>query len=162
MSFDPFSLLRRLVDADVEFVVIGGIAAAARGSPTATVDLDVCYRRDAANLERLAGALQSIEARLRGTNEVLPFLLDAKTLRAGDHFTLTTDLGDLDLLGTPAGTAGYDDLVDGADEVDLDGFTVRVASLEDLMRMKKAAGRPKDRVELEILAALKDEVDKHH
>jgi hypothetical protein len=123
------------------------------------VDLDVCYRRSGANLLRLADALRDITARFRGVPEDIPFLLDAETLEAGDHFTLTTSLGDLDLLGNPAGTAGYDDLLAHATEVDIDGITIRVASLDDLIRMKRAAGRPKDRVELEILAALRDELE---
>ncbi|MGH2786446.1 MAG: hypothetical protein ACRDJV_00875 [Actinomycetota bacterium] len=158
MAFEPLDLLEVLAKHSVEFVLIGGIAAAARGSPTTTVDLDVCYRRTVGNLRRLATALRSVDARLRGVSEDVPFLLEAETLSAGDHFTLSTSLGDLDLLGTPAGTAGFDELVRGATDVDLDGLTVKVASLDDLIRMKKAAGRPKDRVELEILAALRDEL----
>jgi hypothetical protein len=158
MKFDPIGLLRVLVDHEVEFVVVGGVAAAARGSPTSTVDLDVCYQRVERNLDRLAEALEALGARLRGVDEELPFILDAKALRAGDHFTLTTNLGDLDLLGTPAGTSGYEDLAAQATVVDLDGFTVQVAGIEDLIRMKKAAGRPKDRVELEILGALREEM----
>ncbi len=159
MIFDPLGLLRCLAEARVDFIVIGGVAAAARGSPTATVDLDVCYGRERVNLRRLSAALEAMGARLRGIDDDVPFLLRAETMAAGDHFTLSTDLGDLDLLGTPAGTAGYDDLVVRASDVDLDGLTVKVASIEDLIRMKRAAGRPKDRVELEILGALRDELE---
>ena len=159
MKFDPIGLLRVLVDHDVEFVVVGGVAAAARGSPTSTIDVDICYRREERNLERLAEALEALRARLRGVDEEVPFILDAKALRAADHFTLTTDLGDVDLLGTPAGTSGYGDIAVHATAIDLeDGLTVKVAALEDLIRMKKAAGRPKDRVELEILGALRAEM----
>ena len=158
MTFDALALLRALVVHDVEFVVIGGVAAAARGSPTSTVDLDICYRRRQGNLDRLAAALEDLGARLRGLDRELPFILDAKALRAGDHFTLTTDLGDLDLFGTPAGTSGYEDIATAATDVALDGFTAKIASVEDLIRMKKAAGRPKDRAELEILGALRDEL----
>jgi hypothetical protein len=159
MSFDPQGILRTLVAHRVEFVVIGGIAGAALGSPTATVDIDICYRRTDANLGRLAKALEELNARLRGTDDDVPFLLDAKTLAAGDHFTLTTDLGDLDLLGTPVGTAGFDDLKAGATSVDLEGFQVSVTSLADLIRMKRAAGRPRDLAELEILEALREELE---
>ena len=87
----------------------------------------------------------------------MPFSLDAKTLAAGDHFTFVTDLGDLDCLGIPAGTLGYDDLMKSAVDVDLDGLVVAVASIDDLIRMKRAAGRPRDLAELEILGALRDE-----
>src|SRR5688572_28854875 len=121
MRFDPLGILKSLVKHQVDFIVIGGIAAAARGSPSTTVDLDICYRRDTSNLASLSTALRNMGARLRGLEEDIPFLLDEKTLAAGDHFTLTTDLGDLDLIGTPAGTSGYADLIKGATRMDLDG-----------------------------------------
>lgn len=156
-TFDPLGSLRVLSDHAVRFVVIGGIAGATHGSPSVTQDLDVCYERSAENLERLATALDSIHARLRGADEDVPFSLDAKTLAAGDHFTFVTDLGDLDCLGIPAGTLGYDDLMKNALEVDLDGLVVAVASIDDLIRMKRAAGRPRDLAELEILGALREE-----
>lgn len=159
MRFDPIGILQVLADHDVEFIVIGGIAAGAQGSPSATVDIDICYARTETNLERLAAALRALDARLRGVDDDVPFLLGAATLRAGDHFTLTTLLGDLDLLGIPAGTSGYDDLVAGATEVEIDQMKVWMASVDDLIHMKRAAGRPKDRVELEILHALRDELE---
>jgi hypothetical protein len=139
--------------------VIGGIAARLLGSPTVTADLDICYARDAETLERLARVLTRLDARLRGAPEGLPFRPDARTLAAGDQFTLTTSAGDLDLLGTPAGVAGYEELARTAERLDLDGIEVLVASVDDLIRMKRAVGRPKDLVELEILGALRDELD---
>jgi hypothetical protein len=98
-----------------------------------------------------------VHAELRGTEPGLPVRLDARMLRAGDAFTLSTDIGWLDLLGTPAGTAGYEDLARTADAYDLFGFRVLVASVEDLIRMKRAAGRPKDLLALEELGALREE-----
>lgn len=157
MAFEPLRVLQDLTDGGVRFVVIGGIAATIHGSPTVTGDLDVCPERSLANLERLAAVLASLHARLRGAPEDVPFLLDGRTLLAGDSFTFVTDAGDVDVLGTPSGTGGYDDLRAGAEEVDLDGLVVPVTSIEDLMRMKRAAGRPKDRIELEVLGALRDE-----
>lgn len=158
MAFDPLAILRTLTSHKVSFVVIGGIAAAAHGSPTSTVDLDIVYERSQGNLLRLAAALKDLKARLRGVPADLPFLLEAEALKAGDTFTLTTSLGDLDLLGTPAGTGGYADLVNKAVEIDIDGMSVWIASIDDLIRMKEAANRPKDRAELEILGALRDEL----
>lgn len=155
-AFDPLGSLHVLADRGVRYVVIGGIASATHGSPSVTQDLDVCYERSPENLERLAQALDSIHARLRGDDDDVPFSPDAKTLAAGDHFTFITDLGDLDCLGIPAGTLGYDDLVKNAVDVDLDGLVVAVASLDDLIRMKRAAGRPRDLAELEILGALRE------
>ena len=155
-AFDPVGALQVLTDHEVRYIVIGGIAGATHGSPSVTQDLDVCYERGPDNLERLASALASIHARLRGADDV-SFSLDAKTLAAGDHFTFVTDRGDLDCLGIPSGTLGYDDLKKDAVDVDLDGLVVAVASIEDLIRMKRAAGRPRDLAELEILGALRDE-----
>lgn len=157
--FDPLRALRTLKDHGVEFVVIGGIAGRLWGSPTVTNDLDVCYRRTPDNLERLASALRSIRARLRGVTEPVPFQLQAATLANGDSFTFVTDAGNLDVLGTPSGTSGYDDLLSTATDMDLDGLTIKVCDVEDLIRMKQAAGRPKDLIEVEVLAAVRDETD---
>jgi hypothetical protein len=155
--FDPLRALHTLVDHGVRFVLIGGYAGALRGSPMITGDVDVCYARDDENLERLAGALGSLDARLRGAPPEVPFRLDARTLRAGDHFTFTTSAGPIDILGTPAGTKGLSDLDATATDEVIDGLTIRVASIEDLIRMKRAAGRAKDRIELEWLSAVRDE-----
>lgn len=143
----------------VRFVVIGGLAGNALGSPSITDDLDICYARDDTNLERLATALQELEARLRGAPPGLRFLIDAKTLKAGDHFTFETSAGSLDCLGTPAGTTGFDELSPRARVLEIAGHEIAVASIDDLIAMKRAAGRPKDFVELEILAAVKDEIE---
>lgn len=156
-AFAPLLALRTLVDHGVRFVLIGGFAGSLRGSPIITGDVDVCYARDDDNLERLAEALRSLDARLRGAPPDVPFQLDARTLRAGDHFTFSTSAGAFDILGTPSGTKGFPDLdADATDEV-VDGVTVRVASIEDLIRMKRASGRTKDRIALEWLSAVRDE-----
>jgi hypothetical protein len=156
-DFQPDTLIRLLGRHGVAYVLIGGLAAVTHGAPLITQDIDVCYARDDPNLERLAEALADVHAELRGTEPGLPVRLDARMLRAGDAFTLSTDIGWLDLLGTPAGTAGYEDLARTADAYDLFGFRVLVASVEDLIRMKRAAGRPKDLLALEELGALREE-----
>jgi hypothetical protein len=162
VRFDPLAILRTLVRHEVRFVMIGGVAGAVHGSPSVTMDLDICYDRRLDNLERLVSALRALKARLRGVDEDsdVPFVLDAATIRAGDHITFVTRHGDFDCLGTPAGTGGYDDIVRGAQQVDLDGLVVAVASLDDLIHMKRATGRAKDRAEVEILGALRDEIDR--
>jgi hypothetical protein len=158
-AFDPLRTLRVLTKHDVRFVLIGGFAAALRGSPMITGDLDVCYARDAENLERLALALRSLGARLRGAPDDVPFQLDATALRNGDHFTFATSAGALDCLGTPAGTSGFADLDAAATDEVVEGLAIRVASIEDLIRMKRAAGRPKDLIALEWLTAVRDETN---
>ena len=157
--FDPLGVLRTLLDGGVRFVLIGGLAASVRGSPVITGDLDICYARDDDNLERLATVLASLQARLRGAPDDVSFVLDARTLKAGDHFTFSTSAGPIDILGTPAGTNGFADLDAAATDEAVDGMTVRVAAVDDLIRMKRAAGRPKDLIALEWLGALRDEID---
>ena len=158
-AFDPLLAFGALTHRDVRFVVIGGFAGRIWGSPTVTNDVDICYARDRPNLERLAAALSNLRARLRGAPEAVPFRLDARTLEAGDHFTFMTDAGNLDCLGVPVGSAGYDDLATTAKEFDLGKLKVKVAALEDLIRMKRATGRPKDRIEVEVLKALQEEIE---
>lgn len=157
--FDPLAVLRTLVDHGVRFVLIGGFAAAIRGSPVITGDVDICHARDDENLERLAAALRELGATLRGAPSDVPFRPDGEALKAEDHFTFTTSAGPLDCLGTPAGTDGFADLDASATDEDLDGLVVRVASVDDLIRMKRAAGRPQDLIAVEWLAALRDELE---
>jgi hypothetical protein len=157
--FDPLGALRTLSEHDVRFVLIGGFAGALRGSPMITGDIDICYARDDENLHALADALRELGATLRGAPLDVPFQLDVATLKDGDHFTFSTKSGPVDCLGTPAGTSGFADLDASATEEDLDGLTVRVASIDDLIRMKLAAGRPQDLIAVEWLSALRDELD---
>lgn len=158
--FDPLGALKVLTDHSVRYVLIGGFAATIRGSPVITGDLDLCYSRDDRNLRALAAALQELGAKLRGAPPDVPFQLDAQSIKNGDHFTFNTSAGSVDCLGTPAGTSGYKDLDAAATDEDIDGLTVRVASLDDLMRMKRAAGRTKDKLALEWLGALRDEIER--
>ena len=158
--FDPDRILRELHHEGVRFIVIGGIGAAALGSPSLTDDLDICYERSRENLERLSRVLMRLGAKLRGAPADLPFTPDAPTLASGDHFTFTTDAGDFDCMGTPSGSKGYADLAERAVLTDMDGIEVLVASVDDLILMKQAAGRPKDLIEVEVLGALKDELDR--
>jgi hypothetical protein len=158
-AFDPVLALQTLDRHGVRFVVIGGVGARLHGSPTVTNDTDICYERTPENLERLAAALLELGAKLRGVDEDVPILLDARTLAAGDHFTFRTQAGDFDVLGTPAGVDGFDELADRAKPFDIDGIAVLVASIDDLIRMKRAAGRAKDLIEVEVLAAVRDEIE---
>lgn len=157
-AFDPVRVLQYLNAGGVRYVVIGGVAANILGSPTVTADVDICYARDRPNLEALAQVLRALNAQLRGADPGLPFRLDAKTLNAGGTFTFVTDAGDLDVLATPAGTRGFDDLIRAATPTDVDGISILVADIDDLIRMKLAAARPKDLIEAEVLGALREEL----
>lgn len=156
--FEPLPLLGALAEHGVDFVVIGGIAGGAHGSAYPTYDLDVAYARDDDNLERLASALVALSARLRGAPPDLPFQLDARTLKAGANFTFETDLGDLDILADPAGAPPYERLKADATAGEIRGLQVRVASLDHLIAMKEAAGRPKDKLMATEYRVLSDEL----
>ena len=157
-AFDPATAFRALNRHGVRYVVIGGLASEVLGAPIGTNDIDICYDRNLENMDRLAAALQELHAtpRVAGVDEDLPFVLDGRTIAAGDSFTFRTDAGDLDILATPSGTGGFRDLDADATSYDLgEGLVVRVVSLDDLIRMKEAASRPQDEAHLHVLAALK-------
>jgi hypothetical protein len=139
---------------EVECVIVGGVAATLHGSSLITRDLDVCYNRVSENLTRLIQALRSVNARLRGAPEGLPFILYEETLRRGLNFTFQTDIGDLDLLGEMAGVGGYTEASENADVMELFGYRYHVLSLPKLIAAKRAAGRTKDLLVLPELEAI--------
>ncbi|ADB51069.1 nucleotidyl transferase AbiEii/AbiGii toxin family protein [Conexibacter woesei] len=149
------ALLHRLATANVDFVVVGGVAVAVQGYGRATKDLDITYATNAANLERLGEVLVALEARLRGVGEDVPFVPDAQTLRRIAILTLDTTEGPLDLLVRPDGAAPYDELRERADVIDLDGAKIHVVGIDDLLSMKRAAGRPQDLADIDALEAVK-------
>jgi hypothetical protein len=151
-------LLGPLVAHGVDFVVIGGMAGIAQGSSLPSYDLDIAYSRDRANVRRLVSALEEIGVRLRGGPADLPFQLDERTIETGANFTFITPFGDFDVLADVAGVRSYDELFRGAAEKDVFGLAVRVASLDHLIAMKRAANRPKDRNMVEEYIVLADEI----
>jgi hypothetical protein len=156
-TFDPVPLVEALADARVDFVLIGGLAGIAHGSAYPTYDVDVMYARDQDNLERLAAVLKSLQATVRGASPDLPFILDAETLEKGGNFTFETPRGALDILAYPEGAPPYADVKAAAEEIDLGGRMVRVASLDHLIAMKDAAARVKDQLMATEYRTLADE-----
>jgi predicted nucleotidyltransferase len=142
---------RLLQGQGVRFIVIGGWAAIIHGAARTTNDVDVVYARDADNIRYLVAALGSQQPYLRGVPPGLPFRWDERTIQAGLNFTLTTSVGDIDLLGEVTGGGTYDELLPFTDEVKAFDITLRVVTLERLIQLKRAAGRPKD---LEVIAEL--------
>lgn len=145
------ALLRRLSEQGVDFVVIGGVAVNLQGYARFTKDLDMVYATNAANLERLGTVLVELGARLRGVADDVPFVPDGPTLKRTSILTLDTPLGGLDLLVEPDGAARYEEIRERAIVVDLDGVEIRVVSLDDLLSMKRAAGRPQDLADIDAL-----------
>ena len=150
-------LIRRLESAEVRFVLIGGFAGTVHGSPRTTVDLDIVYARDDENLARLAGTLESLAPRLRGAPDGLPFVLDVATLARGLNFTLTTTLGDLDLFGEVVGGGTYEELLPHTRRLTVFDTQMAVVTLSQLIRLKRAAGRPRDLADLAELEVLLEE-----
>lgn len=159
-AFDPARIFAALNAEGVEYVVIGGVAAALHGSSVRTGDSDVCPARTSENLQRLATALRHLGAAIRTGRDTVPLPATAELLGAAEMWNLVTaDYGDLDVAFVPAGTSGYDDLIQHAVVYDIgDGVVVTVASLDDVIRSKEAAGRAKDREHLVFLRALRDRV----
>lgn len=155
-GFDPDVLLEVLHRHDVQYVLIGGLAAALRGSATPTFDVDITPATGADNLARLSSALTDLDARIRvdGIPEGLPFSHDAASLARMTTLNLVTRCGDLDIAFDPAGIGDYSQWEAGSASIRVLGVPVRVASLDDIIRSKEVAGRDKDRLQLPMLRAL--------
>lgn len=149
-------LLDSLAGAGVECIIVGGLAATVHGSSRLTQDIDVVYRRTNENLRRVEAALRPHQPYLRGAPPGLPFEWSAATLSRGLNFTLTTSLGDIDLLGEIVGGGGYDDLLPHSIEIELFGRRCRCLDLPTLIRTKRAAGRPRDLEAIAELEALQE------
>ncbi|MCB0075976.1 MAG: hypothetical protein KDD73_01055 [Anaerolineales bacterium] len=137
-------LLQALADAEVEFILVGGVAATVHGAARLTQDVDVVYARNDTNLKRLEEALSALSPYPRGAPAGLPFHWDSRTISAGLNFILTTKAGDIDLLGEIIGGGTYEALVDHTVGIVLFGDRYKVLSLAKLIEVKRAAGRPKD------------------
>jgi predicted nucleotidyltransferase len=147
-------LLPTLVRAGVDFVLVGGVAGIVHGSARATYDIDIVYSRAEQNIERLASAIASHKPYLRDASLGLPFTWNAKTIHSGLNFTLTTELGDIDLFGELVGGDTYQDLLAHSFEVEGFGVRFKCVDLPTLIRIKEETGRPKDReavAELRVL-----------
>jgi hypothetical protein len=151
------TLLEALERRAVDYIVIGGVAGIVHGSASLTFDFDLLYARDDANLERLAEVLAELNVTLRNAPPDLPFQIDAKTLAAGSNFTFDSEVGPFDILGHADGMRGYETMRAAAVREELWDVPVRVASIDDLIGMKRAAGRPKDKAMAEELIALAED-----
>ena len=150
---DPELLFTTLGKHRVAYVLIGALAARLQGFPRLTADADVTPARDRANLERLAVALRQLVAKVytESVPEGLPFDGSAARLGRADVWNLVTKAGRLDIAFVPSGTAGFDDLARGAVRFEVYGVELLAASLDDIVRSKKAADRPQDRQDVLVI-----------
>ena len=158
-TFHPQPILGALASHAVDFVLVGGLAGLAHGSSYPTYDVDIAYARDPENLDRVGATLLELGATLRGADPGLPLQLDGRMLANGMNFTFDTRLGPLDLLGESGGLPDYRRLREAATLVEIDGVEVRLASLDHLIAMKTAAGRPKDLLMASEYIALAEEIE---
>lgn len=158
-EFRPELMLKVLRVHGVSFVIIGGFAGNIHGSPLITTDLDICHERSEENLDRLASALVELGAALDGSPRGGPQRPDLSVLQAVANLRTTTDGGGLDLFSEPYGTKGYAELLANAEEVDALGEVLLVCALEDLVRMRRASGRPIDLLSLTHLDALLEQIE---
>ena len=154
-ALDAREILRRLTAAGVDFVVIGGIAIVLLGYPRTTRDLDIVFAYDDENLEALGRVLVDLEARLRGVRTDIDFVPDKRTLQGVELLTLDTSAGWFDVHRLPAGVPSYARLRANAERMALRDFSILVASPDDLIAMKQAAGRPQDRIDIAALETIK-------
>lgn len=151
--FDPERILKVLASLEVEYVLIGALAARLQGFPRMTADADITPSTDPENIEKLAEALREMDARIftENTPDGLVFDCSAQTLRQAEMWNLITSAGRLDIAFTPAGTTGYEDLKERAIQFQVYGVDLLAANLKDIVRSKKASDRPQDRQDIIIL-----------
>jgi len=151
------SVVRVLAEGGVDFIVVGGLAGIMHGAARLTFDVDVVYGRATENIRRLVLALMPYRPYLRGAPPGLPFRWDTATLERGLNFTLTSDIGDVDLLGEIVGGGSYEELLPHSVVLPVYGVGCRCLGLEALIQAKRAAGRPKDFEAIAELEALLEE-----
>ena len=149
-------LIQALVDAEVEFVIIGGWCAILHGSSYSTQDLDVCFSRSRTNIRKLVRSLAPFHPYLRDLPVELPFVWDEATLRNGTMFTLSSDLGNVDLLAEVAGIGDFPQVKEASILVHAFDRQVWTLDLPSLIEAKKAVGREKD---LRVLPELQSLLD---
>jgi hypothetical protein len=157
---DYEKIISLLSSAGVKFIVVGGAAATAHGSPRLTIDLDVVYSRHGDNIARLVEALRPLQPRLRGAPEDLPFRWDTETIKHGLNFTLHTSAGALDILGEITLGGGFDQLLPDSEQMKVAGHDCLVLGLKRLIEVKRAAARSKDFEAIAELQVILEELNR--
>jgi predicted nucleotidyltransferase len=149
-------LLERLREAEVDFVLVGGLAVNAWGYLRATRDIDLVPDPSSENLGRLDALLVDLDGKVEVGERLLGSAAIKTFLRTGDRTLVLTDLGRIDVLQGLPQVPTFASLDERASEVDIEGLVVKVCSLDDLLAMKRASNRPRDRDDLEALEAARD------
>lgn len=160
MSTNPLrlrELLERLVQADISFILVGGLAVNAWGYLRGTQDVDVVPDPDPKNLAKLARLLQDLGGKVDVGGRLLDSASISTFLRTGDRTFVRTELGQVDILQGLPQVPRFEDLEKQAKQIDLDGLAVQVCSLEHLLEMKRASGRPRDQDDIQALEAAQEE-----
>lgn len=151
------AMLRGLLAAEVDLVVVGGVAAIMRGSPLHTNVLDICYEASDRNIERMVGVLRGWNAYLRGVVRGLPWVLDVRAVRTNPVLTLIGDEGLIDVMDRLDGVGDYAAARAVSTEATWDDLHFRILSLDALITAKRAAGRRKDQIGLRVLEGVREE-----
>ncbi|MGH9169783.1 MAG: DUF6036 family nucleotidyltransferase [Acidimicrobiales bacterium] len=157
MTFRPDAILEVLERHGVRAVLIGGLAATIHGAPTVTYDVDVIPESSRGNLDLLSAALDELDARVRvdGIPDGLRFEHDGTSLGQMSLLNLVTRFGDFDIAFHPAGISRYEDWLERSTDCEALGVHFKLASLDDIIASKQAAGRPKDHATLPLLRELR-------
>jgi hypothetical protein len=159
---DPlFQILKRLTEHEVQYVLIGGMAAMLHGSAVVTQDVDVCAPLEPPNLERIVRALRGLDPRFRFRPDKMPLFDDPARLVGFRNINLVTDWGVIDILGEVSGVGTYAEVVPRSREVQLAGFRCRLLDLDALIDAKRAAGREKDLIGVRHLEVIKKHLDQN-
>ena len=147
---DLGSLLEGLAEADVEFILVGGLAAVVQGSPLTTMDVDIVHNRSSGNIARLIGFLKSIDAVYRRPDDNIIQPTEADLSQMG-HMLFSTRLGPVDVLSFIEERKVYEDLLEHTVEISFRSHTIRVLGLEKIIDLKRSSSDPKDRQRLPVL-----------
>jgi len=156
MNTNFLKLLELLKNNNVEFVIVGGLAAVAYGSSQMTQDIDICISLSPNNMKRLKEALKEIHPIHRIGNKNIPFNESGKDLYAFNNIYLTTDYGQIDCLGEITGIGNFNDVINNSTNISIDSMEYQILTLDALIKAKSAINRPKDREAVLILKSIRD------
>ncbi len=144
-------LVRVLNEHEVDFVLVGALAAVLQGAPISTFDMDIVHSRDPANVRRLVAALKSVHA-YYWEHTLKRLEPEERTLLLPGHHLLNTDLGRIDVLGRVGAEREYPQLIGQSIEIPIGAKQIVFAlNLEAIIETKREADRPKDRLALPVL-----------